>query len=296
MKKLSTFFSFVLIAFSSLGVMGQAAAPCADTDNVCKINTILKKIQTDPKEPENYYNLGLAYRRSGNFKQAVELYSMYIAIPGIKPEYLADGYNNRGMMRRKLNQPELAAADFTKAMELNPAEPAFVSNRGNANSDIKKYDAALADYSQAIRIKPSFALAYSGRGHLYMTLGKTAEAILDFTSAISYDPAEPEAYYNRGVVYGIRKEYAKAIPDYDKYIELLPGDPIYLADGYLNRGIAHWHTGSNDQAIKDFTKVILLDPQNARGYRARAAVYRETNNAALALADEKKAADLAATK
>ena len=294
MKNLLLLINIVLFLACSNYISAQTPAPCADTDSVCKINTLLKKIQADPKEPENYYNLGLAYQKAGNYKQSAELYSMYVALPGIKPEYLADGYNNRGMMRRMMNQHDLAAQDYTKAMELNPTDPAFASNRGNAYLSLKKYDAAIADYGRAIKIKPTYALAYAGRAHVYMDLGKTAEAVQDFTSAISYDASDPEFFYNRGVVFGKRTEYAKAIADYDKYIEMLPDKTNYLADGYLNRGLAYWHLGNNDLAVKDFTKVILLDSQNPRGYKARAIVYRDMKNIPLAVADEKKAAELTA--
>ncbi len=43
---------------------------------------------------------------------------MYVGIPGLKAEYLADGYNHRGVSKRKLGRADLAVADYTKAFEL----------------------------------------------------------------------------------------------------------------------------------------------------------------------------------
>jgi tetratricopeptide (TPR) repeat protein len=273
-------------------VLDAQTTACGEKDYRCQMNELLAALKADPKNPENYYNFGRFYQKTGNHKEAIESFSMYILIPGLKTEYLADGYNNRGISHRKLGHADLAHADFAKAFELVPSNPAFVANRGNANLDLKKFDAAFADYGKAIAINPKFAPAYSGRGHLYMTMNKPDEAIQDFTKAIESDPADAESYYNRAVVFSSKREYRKAIADYDKYIPMTQRDPAYQADGYMNRGIAHATIANREQALQDFTKVIELQPERANGYKARAMIYRELKRDVLAEADEKKASQL----
>lgn len=291
MKKLPFLIGSSLVIIGTLFVHAQTPS-CGEKDYRCQMNALSAALKADPKNPENYYNFGLFHQKTGNHKEAIESFSMYILIPGLKPAYLADGYNNRGISQRKLGRADLAAADFNKAFELVPANPAFVANRGNANLDLKKLDDAMADYGSALILNPKFAPAYSGRAHLYMSLNKPDDAIRDFTKAIESDPNDPEFYYNRAVVYNSKREYAKAIADYDKYIPLMREDPTYQADGYINRGIAYAKLGNRERALEDFTKVIELDPTRDNGYRARAMIYRELKKVALAEADEKKAAEL----
>lgn len=288
MKKL---FILILILTAS-STYSQTAPPCGETDYKCQLDAAMKAQQADPKNPEGYYKVARIMQKAGAHKEAIEMYSMYVSIPGVKPEYLADGYNNRGVAHRTLKQADLAAADFSKAFELVPTDPKFVANRGNANTDLKKYDEALADYATAIKLDPKFVPAYSGRGNLYGATQRFKEAIADFTKAIEFDPADPENYYNRAVMYRETRELDKVIADYDKYIPLVAGNVVYQADGYINRGIAKAALGRNEDALADFTKVIELDPKRANGYKARAMIYREMKKLDLAAADEKKAAEL----
>ena len=61
-------------------------------------------------------NRGLAYHYSGNFDKAVADFSSAI---GLNPS-MKDAYTNRAVSYRKLNKIALAAADETKAAELQP--------------------------------------------------------------------------------------------------------------------------------------------------------------------------------
>jgi tetratricopeptide (TPR) repeat protein len=126
---------------------------------------------------------------------------------------------------------------------------------------------------------------------VYSSLSKADLAISDFARSIALDPTYAEPYYNRAVIYAGMRQYDKAIPDYEKYISLIT-DPIFLSDAYLNRGIALYYTGNSQGAIADFSKVIELRPTFAKGYKARAMLYREMKKNDLADADEKKAAEL----
>ena len=281
-----------VFALTAASAHAQTFLGCPERDYKCQLNAAMAAMKADPKNPENYYNVALVFQRVGAHEEAVESYSMYVAIPGLKKENLADGYNNRGISHRKLKRADLAAADFTRAFELVPTNPAFVANRGNANTDLKKYDAALADYAAAIKLNPRFAPAYSGRAHLYGYTSRHVEAIADFTKAIESDPKDPENYFNRAIMYRENREYPKSIADLDKYIPMISANPNYLADGYFNRGLAYAIQGRREQAISDFTKVVEIDPKRVNGYRARAMVYREMKKDDLAAADENRVKEL----
>ncbi len=269
---------------------------CPERDYKCQLDVRLKALQANPKDPENYYNLGIVYSRAGAHAEAVEAYSMYIAIPGISAANLADGYNNRGIAQKALKRHDLALADYNKAIELAPSDPKSWINRANLNAQLRKDSAALADYDKAIALDPKYGFAYAQRGILQMNLSRSEDALKDFAMAIELDPGNPEPYYNRGTLLYQQKRFAQAIVDFDKYIPLIAFDPVYQADGYMNRGLSHYATGSRDKALADFSKVIELQPAEPKAYKARAIVYREMKRPDLADADEKKAAQLSSRK
>jgi len=201
MNKLAIVFIAGVVALGASPVFGQKFFGCAEKNYRCQLDGAMKALEANPKDPDGYYHLAMVWQRSGNHQQAIETYTMYILIPGVKPKDLADGYNNRGVSYRRVGQPGPALLDFVKATQLVPGNPAFVTNQGNARTDLKQYDAALGDYAAALKLDPRYGPAYTGRAHLYNATSRYDEAIADFSKAIEYDPGEPENYYNRGVVY-----------------------------------------------------------------------------------------------
>ncbi|HUR97389.1 MAG TPA: tetratricopeptide repeat protein [Pyrinomonadaceae bacterium] len=294
MNKLAIAFIAGVLALAAVPVFGQTLFGCAERNYNCQLSAALKGVELDPKNPVRQYDLASVWLRSGAYTAAIEAYTVYIGMPGIKAKDLAEGYNNRGVSYRRRGQSANALADFKKAAELVPSNAAFLTNQGNANTDLKNFDVALENYAAALRLDPRYARAYSGRGHLYSVTERPDDAIADFSKAIEYDPKDPENYFNRAVVYKKKGEHEKSVADYDTYIPLVLGNNVSQADGYINRGLAHFNLGHRDKALADFTKVIELDPKRANGYRIRALLYRAMKKDDLAAADEKKVLELAA--
>ena len=109
----------------------------------------------------------------------------------------------------------------------------------------------------------------------------------------SYTGDDPDGYRTMPQVIEFITDYAKAISDYDKYISLNTSNAAFLSDGYLNRGLVYVDMDNLEQAVKDITSAIELNPAKAKLYKARAFVYRKQGKTVLAEADEKKAASLA---
>ena len=84
--------------------------------------------------------------------------------------------------------------------------------------------------------------------------------------------------------------YDQAIKDYSEAIRLDPG----LAPAWNNRGLAYDNKGDYDQAIKDFSEALRLDPGLANAWYHRGAAYKELGDEAKAKADILKAEELEA--
>jgi tetratricopeptide (TPR) repeat protein len=282
--------SFLTMYLFSLSAHAQQAQ-CGETDYDCQIRLYRGQILGASIDPEAYYSLAAALQNKGDYAASIGFLDLYVASAGVKAEYLADGYNKRGYARKRLDQQTLAIEDFSKAIGLFP-KAFFYFNRGSSYASLKQYALAVTDQTKAISLDKNFSSAYFARGFAYMEQKTYPAAIADFTQVIALDPAESEAFYNRGTIYYRQKSYALAVADLDKYIALNNADEKNLADGYENRGLAHFFLGNTQKAIDDFTKAIQLAPAMKNAYLNRADAYRKLGKIDLAEADEKKAATL----
>jgi tetratricopeptide (TPR) repeat protein len=132
-------------------------------------------------------------------------------------------------------QRAVLRAQATARTESAP-DAGFYLERGEAAAGAHDYDRAIADYSTAIELNPASAEAFNDRGFAYYLQGKSDRAIADFTRAIELRPDYPKAYNSRGVVFmagGYGRE--RAVADFDRAIALQP-DFRYA---YINRANAH---------------------------------------------------------
>ncbi|MBF0536864.1 MAG: tetratricopeptide repeat protein [Nitrospirae bacterium] len=74
-------------------------------------------------------------------------------------------------------------------------------NRGVDWDNKGDYDMAIADYTKAIEIDPRFAEAYYHRGLAWRKRKDHEKAIADFTRVIEINPQHADAYYYRGYTY-----------------------------------------------------------------------------------------------
>ena len=127
---------------------------------------------------------------------------------------------------------------------------------------------AIADYSKAIRLDPKYAEAYHDRGTVYDYIDEEDKAIADYTEAIQLYPAHEgrwaEALRDRGSVYENRETIdgcSKAIADYRQ-----AGRYEMALDVYFERGKLYAKNGNYDSAIADMSSIIQLDDSISADY------------------------------
>jgi tetratricopeptide (TPR) repeat protein len=154
---------------------------------------------------------------------------------------------------------DLAIAEFTEAIRLNPNDADAYVGRGAAYYRKGDYDRAIADCTQAIRLDPDNAAACYNRGLAYRDKGDNDRAIADFSQAIRIEPNLALACYNRGLAYGYKGDNDRAIADFSQAIIM----GLDYAEVYNNRGIAYYKKGDYDRAIADFSQALRIDPNDA---------------------------------
>lgn len=120
---------------------------------------------------------------------------------------------NRGRAYYLKGQLELAIADYTKTIELNPqdAEAEAYDYRGDAYREKGQHDQAIRDYTKAIQLNPKYAMAYSKRGFVYYIYKKQYDqAIADYSKAVELNMKMQSLYHDLASLYSLTKNTAEA--------------------------------------------------------------------------------------
>jgi tetratricopeptide (TPR) repeat protein len=134
----------------------------------------------------------------------------------------------------------------------------------------------------------------NNRGVDFCSQDQYSKAIREFNKALRLDPNYILAYRNRAVTFfrlamalqgRSRPFLQQALFDYTTVLMLEPKD----ANTYRERGLVHSRMGDADRAIADFTQAIKIRPNFAEAYRARSKAYRDKGDIDRALADLEQA-------
>jgi tetratricopeptide (TPR) repeat protein len=158
----------------------------------------------------------------------------------------------------KKGQNEAAAAEWRKAIELNPNEAQAHNNLGVMLAETGKPDEAIEHYRKAVELSPEYPEAHNNLGEALITKRRLDEAIVHFAKAIELNPKHASAYSNLGAALAQQGKLQEAIPYLQKAVEYKP-EP---ADVQNNLGIALAMTGRMEEAIPPLEKALAARPQS----------------------------------
>jgi len=213
-----------------------------------------KKAQVDYVARANVGKLG------GKLRLNVELYDVHSdGLVGMLNDEAGDVRGLLGIVKKRVPAevfgkiPEVSVSYDDSKPAQQPSNNFL--ERGILFAERGDYDMAIEDFTEALKLQPKNGAIYTLRGRAYV--GK-AEALKD-------ELIERNRKDGKLTKDAIFKELTKPSPERVK---------VY------------------DQAIKDFTRAIQLEPQNAVNYKERGDVYIEKNNDDKALADFSQAIKL----
>lgn len=265
---------------------------------------------------------GAAALLRGKFEHAVDVYGKALEYDKLSPIRKANIYSDRGVARWRMKQPDLALADFNKAIEFNPQYPQVYNNMGNVYMDMNRHKDALEVFSKALELAPTYGVAYNNRGSANFELGNLDAAVDDFSSAVRYlslnavphngrgraflsknknyaalrdfsravklNKTYGMVFLSRARAYANLKEYRLAIKDYNHAINLARKVPQL----YFERGQAYQKVSDYLPAISDYSKVIDLAPGHAKAYAFRGMSFGFLKKYEKAFSDADKAVEL----
>ena len=158
----------------------------------------------------------------------------------------------------------------------------WVEQGKNWVNDPVRQDLALYAFNRAIELDPNCAEAYLSRGKIQWMKGKKELALADYSEALRLDGKNGEAYYRRAVLNQERDKTEAALEDVNRAIALYPTyQDAYLLRAYINL----YKREAYQQAIDDYSRLVLMRPTDARLYADRAMAHNKLQNNVLALAD-----------
>jgi tetratricopeptide (TPR) repeat protein len=233
----------------------------------------------------------------------------------------AAGYARRGSASSARRDYERAMADYTRACELAPGEPEYPYQRGLVRLKLNQADLALADFDQAIKLKPNYVPALVARARLHtgshdapqsvaadldaadhalpdndfarLQLASIYERVGDFPAAVRQYSKWIESHNftdaHMGAALNSRcwaralwgQELNEALADCDRTIRERSGVAAY----YDSRGLVHLRRGEFDRSIADYDMSLKLRPQTAWSLYGRGIAKLRTGRTAEARAD-----------
>jgi len=182
----------------------------------------------------------------------------------------------------------------------HPADTRGYSARADYYVSQKNLVAAISDLSKIMDINPLSFLALTRRAHCYAALPEKAKALADYQMALANIDSiargslmklegTEEILFSRAGALASFGDHKEAIEDYNKLLILDPDSE----EAYRYRGDSYKKLGNFEKALEDYSDSIKRDKDSAGStYRARADVYAHLGKSDLARRDLEKAQQL----
>jgi len=243
----------------------KAAINKKDYDAV--LAEINDRIAKNKKDAEALVLRGDVYLAQSKTELARADYTQAIKINPKNAQY----YYKRGMSYQEAPGYNLqtATADNDKALELDPNNSGALTEKGYNFNREKKIPEAKAAFEAAVKSDPSNGRAYYQLGAIAVSENNSQAALDAFTRSIAADPTYMYSYGSRAEVYASLKDYDKALADWAKIIELYPK----VEYGYGNRSTLYLTMGNYRRAIEDLTQILTFTDSPDPRLRTRAVIY-----------------------
>lgn len=211
-----------------------------------------------------YVLLGIAYRKLGMHKEAIEAFNKAINLSP-SPDAEALGYYLSTPSYIGLGMLNEALVASTKAIEIKPDNAEYHAQLGGIYALLQRYDEAIDSSMRALRIAPDTAEAYFSLGHVYFFQDRYGEAIEANTRALELDPDNslaPVAFAVLGNIHNQLEMYGEAIKYLKQAIRIKPD----FAKAHFDLGIAYAQLEMYRDAIEAFKQTIRIEPDDAMAH------------------------------
>lgn len=287
-KRMVFFLAMMIVVLPVTAAKSSAQLfACFEADPLAVKSDYEARLKADPNDYWAYAQRGWALFQQKKPDEALQNINHAIELkPGDSVLLVA-----RGRIYFYQDKDREALDDFTVALEIDPKNHYALYRRAQIYIQLRNFAVAMDDLEHLIDVKPNLAEGYDELGRVLALNGDEQAAqrirakVLSTLNKQINDPENKcrlDLTYARGKFQMNTGNARTAIEDLNVVIKAVPTHflPFYV------RGLSYLDAQSFDDAIKDFTKSIEIQPHWAANYRFRAIAYRETKQIKLAEADE----------
>ncbi len=263
------------------GIMNKVTTPLTGR----RVRLIAKGV--DPEPPERalapliagdavgWNNRGVQRAGLGQPQEALDCYDRALAIA---PEF-AEAWLNRGLALATMSRHELAVASLDRVIALRPHLAEAFYNRGISLGCLGKAEAAIESFERAGVIDPQFAAAFTNKGLALQGVGRLHDALSSLARAATLEPRSAQVWFNLGVVQAQARHLDAAVQSYDRAIAVMPSHAL----AWNNRGNALREQGRLDAALQSFDAALAQAPALAEAWNGRGVTLARQRRSADAL-------------
>jgi tetratricopeptide (TPR) repeat protein len=269
------------------------------------VQSYQRAIAIDPNLPGIYLNLGLAWFKLGNFREAIAAFEKEsVKAPDERVStLLAMSYFGLGQYREAAERLKpLAAA------QPGNAELSYLLAKCYLWSG--QYHEAMDLFKGLLNRDPNSVAVHMLLGEALDASYRTSDATAEFEAAAKAGPTQPDVHFGLGYLYWKQKRYEDAEREFHEELKNNPknaravaylGD-VMMKDGrrqealallkaavqlrsdlqvpHLDMGILYAESHRHDAAIAEFQRAIKIDPAGFDAHYRLARLYRELGRTA----------------
>lgn len=197
-----------------------------------------------------------AYQERKQYQQAIEAYTLAIALSPIYPSPSAI-YQERGWAYFRNQDYKRAIADFSHAIFLDPLNATLYANRGGAYLWIKEARRASADYQRSYELNPeALSRAWMAEWAAMCHGPLTVEAVSRLERIATIAPQNYVALVCQGVALGLRGKPHQGLIELEQALSRGPEEyDVYFWQGMLR---AYAYPKRPEQAVKAIERALTL--------------------------------------
>jgi len=152
-----------------------------------------------------------------HFKKALEIKDDYTPARN----NLGNAYAEKKEWDKAIEQYKIVTADLLYGTPQNP-----LSNLGVVYYELQEYELSAQYFLKALEIKPDFVQALYGLAKTYMAMDRVPDAIAKLEKAVGISPDSAVLYFELAGAYALNRDYTKAVSAYHKVVELDPNSTL----------------------------------------------------------------------
>jgi len=231
-------------------------------------------VANDPQSTTARFQLGKTLALCGEYEAATEE-AQFLQL---SPAASAQGHCLMGEISTLRGDAKDAESWYLKAVEANPFYPDAQIYLARACFVQGRLDEAQEWGKSALRLAPDSLIALNGLGLALLRCGRLDEAQQVFLKAAAFHPESGKIYNNLGLLHLKRKDLPASTAAYRMAVARWPDS----AGCHCGLAVALEHGGQFDEAKKEYTLALRLDPAYEPAYRSLASLHRRLGEVQLA--------------